>query len=622
MVNYRNNMKRILVVGSWAKEEITIENLKKNPDLEVFSFLDTRNPGILERADGIRIGSLYEVESILDYAREMNIDLVLVTTAAPLAAGLVDLLEKEKIPVFGPNREAARLESDKAFTRELMKKYYPEAIPGFKVCETTEDAVAYAKELKWQVAIKPIGLTDGLGVKVFGVQLNSEKEVEDYIREINTNRISGNSRVIVEEKMEGEEFTIQCFVYRDTFIPTPAVQDFKKLLNGEKGPNTASMGSYSDSGRLLPFMNRADYLQAVRIIKETLAGFKKETDQWCCGFLYGQFMLCKDGIKLVEYNFRPGDPEWMNTVITLKDNIADIIGALMQGKNPQPRFQRKATVCKYIVPPAYPYRLNETLEVSLDKDKIDGLDTSVYWSCGLDENGKLNVGSERGLAFLAYGDTIVEANKKIEAALDAVQGDFYYRSDIGTPELTRSKVQTVNQLLGAEFRVRTAKETDFLDVYEFVSGCPPLENYAEHVYKILLRYCGNSCFIAEMRNRIVGFVLGLISQTHSQRTYFLWQIGVSPSMQGTGLGKRLLKEVEKQVTKLGCQRIELTIDPENIPSQKLFAEMEYCNISRNEGETLEVMGHMAVKDYYKPGRHFMLYEKILPGGEKPNHNGE
>jgi phosphoribosylamine--glycine ligase len=621
-MNNKNDMKRILVVGSWAKEEITIENLKKNPGLEVFSYLDTRNPGILGRADDVRIGSLYDVEDILDYAGERNIDLVLVTTAAPLAAGLVDILEKEKIPAFGPGREAARLESDKAFTRELIKEYFPEAIPRFKVCDTVDDAVAFARELNWQVAVKPIGLTDGLGVKVFGVQLNSEKEVEDYIREINTKRISGNSRVIVEEKMEGEEFTIQCFVYKDTFIPTPAVQDFKKLLNGEKGPNTASMGSYSDSGRLLPFMNRADYLQAVRIIKETLAGFKKETGQWCRGFLYGQFMLCQDGIKLVEYNFRPGDPEWMNTVVTLKDNIADIIGALMQGKNPRPTFKRQATVCKYIVPPAYPYRLNETLEVSLDKNKIEDLDTSVYWSCGLDDRGKLKVGSERGLAFLAHGDTIVEANEKIEAAVDAVKGDFHHRSDIGTLELTRSKVQTVNQLRGAAFQVRTAKETDFLDVYEFVSGCPPLENYAEHVYKILLRYCGNSCFIAEVRNRIVGFVLGLISRTHSQRTYFLWQIGVSPSMQRTGLGKRLLKEVEKQVTALGCQRIELTIDPENIHSQKLFADMGYGNISHKEGETVEVMGHIAVKDYYKPGRHFILYEKILPGGEKLNHNGE
>lgn len=610
-MNKSPDLKRILVTGSWAKEEITIENLKKNEDLKVFSYLDTQNPGIQGRVDGYRIGALHDVDNILDYAKETDCDIVLVTTAAPLAAGLVDVLEKENIPAFGPTKEAARLESDKAFTRGLMKKYIPEAIPRFKICDTVEEAVEYAKELEWQVAVKPIGLTDGLGVKVYGLQLNSEKEVEDYIREIHTSRMSGNSRVIVEEKMIGEEFTIQCFVYKDRFFPTPAVQDFKKLLNGEKGPNTASMGSYSDSIRLLPFMNGDDYRQAVRIIEETLSCFKTETGGWCAGFLYGQFMLCQDGIKLVEYNFRPGDPEWMNTVAVMEDNIADVVGALIRGHDFKMTFKSKATVCKYIVPPAYPYRLNEILDVSLDKNKIDQIDTSIYWSCGWDDNGKLNVGTERGVAFLAMADTIAAANEKIETALDAVTGDFYYRSDIGTRELTQAKIQAVNRLKGAELRVRSAEETEFLDIYEFVSRCRPLENYAPHVYKILLRLFGNSCFAAEIRGRIVGFVLGMISQTHAQSTYFLWQIGVSPMQQGTGLGKRLLKEVEERVKKLGCQRIELTIDPENIPSQKLFVGMGYANISRDEDDTVEVNGNIAVKDFYKPGRHFMLYEKKL-----------
>lgn len=610
-MNKSPDLKRILVTGSWAKEEITIENLKKNEDLKVFSYLDTQNPGIQGRVDGYRIGALHDVDNILDYAKETDCDIVLVTTAAPLAAGLVDVLEKENIPAFGPTKEAARLESDKAFTRGLMKKYIPEAIPRFKICDTVEEAVEYAKELEWQVAVKPIGLTDGLGVKVYGLQLNSEKEVEDYIREIHTSRMSGNSRVIVEEKMIGEEFTIQCFVYKDRFFPTPAVQDFKKLLNGEKGPNTASMGSYSDSIRLLPFMNGDDYRQAVRIIEETLSCFKTETGGWCAGFLYGQFMLCQDGIKLVEYNFRPGDPEWMNTVAVMEDNIADVVGALIRGHDFKMTFKSKATVCKYIVPPAYPYRLNEILDVSLDKNKIDQIDTSIYWSCGWDDNGKLNVGTERGVAFLAMADTIAAANEKIETALDAVTGDFYYRSDIGTRELTQAKIQAVNRLKGAELRVRSSEETEFLDIYEFVSRCRPLENYAPHVYKILLRLFGNSCFAAEIRGRIVGFVLGMISQTHAQSTYFLWQIGVSPMQQGTGLGKRLLKEVEERVKKLGCQRIELTIDPENIPSQKLFVGMGYANISRDEDDTVEVNGNIAVKDFYKPGRHFMLYEKKL-----------
>jgi len=610
-MNNQREYKRVLVVGSWAKEEITIENIKKDPGIEVFSYLDTKNPGILERVDGYHIGQLGDVGNALSYAKEKDVDLVLVTTAATLAAGLADALEKENISVFGPTRIAANLESDKAFTRELLKKHLPEAVPRFKVCNTSAEAAAFAKELDWQVAIKPIGLTDGLGVKVFGIQLNNEQEVIDYINEIISNSISGTSQVIVEEKMTGEEFTIQCFVHENTFIPTPAVQDFKKLLNGEKGPNTASMGSYSDCGLLLPFMNEEDYQQAVHIIKETLSAFKVETGEWCSGFLYGQFMLCKDGVKLVEYNFRPGDPEWMNTVMILKDNMVDIIGELLQGRNPRPTFKRKATVCKYIVPPAYPYRLNETLDVSVPPDIINGNGTEIYWSCGMDKDGHFRVGSERGIAFLAQGDTIFEANDKIESAIAEVKGDFYHRSDIGTPGLIHQKIASINKIKNGQLHVRTAKETDFLAVHDFVSQCPPLESYAEHVYKIMLRYSGNSCFIAEMRKRIMGFVMGFISQTHSPQTYFLWQIGVSPTLQGTGQGQRLLAEVEKQVKKLGCQRIELTIDPENIPSQKLFEKRGYTNISRQQGDIFEVAGNIAVKDFYKPGRHFMVYEKKL-----------
>lgn len=610
-MNKINNNKRVLVVGSWAKEEITIENLKKSPDMDVFCYMDTPNPGIRMRADGYHIGRLDDVEAVLDYARKTDAQLTLVTTAAPLAAGLVDVMKTEDMKVFGPTGEAARLESDKAFTRELMKHYVPRAVPTFKVCSTAGEAVDFAAELGWQVAVKPVGLTDGLGVKVAGVQLADENEVEAYIREIHNKKISGDSHVIVEEKMIGEEFTIQCFVYEDLFVPTPAVQDFKKLLNGEKGPNTASMGSYADSTRVLPFMTRSDYRQAVEIIKKTLAAFRKETGQWCCGFLYGQFMLCKDGVKLVEYNFRPGDPEWMNTVAILQDNIADVAEGLMRGKSMQPSFVRKATVCKYIVPPEYPYKLNQILDVSLEREKIDESGTDIYWSCGLDENGNLKVGSERGIAFLAQGDTIQDANLKIETAVSTVTGDFHYRSDIGTLPLIKAKVQGVKELTGEEMRFRTASETDFLEVHDFVSVCPPLENYAEHVYKILLRYLGNSCIIAEIRGRVVGFVLGFISQTHSHKTYFLWQIGVAPFMQGTGLGTRLLEYVETHVNDLGCERIEVTIDPVNTPSQKLFEKLGYGNISKKEGKTVKVKGNIAVKDYYKPGRHFMLYEKNL-----------
>lgn len=158
--------------------------------------------------------------------------------------------------------------------------------------------------------------------------------------------------------------------------------------------------------------------------------------------------------------------------------------------------------------------------------------------------------------------------------------------------------------------LRKVSEKDFLEAYNFVSQCKPLENYAAHFYKIMLRYFRNTCFVAEHDNKIVGFVMGFISQMH-EKTYFLWQIGVSPAMQGKGVGCTLLEYVETELRKIGCNRIELTIDPENIPSTKLFEKSGYKNISDKEGKTVDVNGKTAVKDYYSPGRHFMLYEKYL-----------
>lgn len=158
--------------------------------------------------------------------------------------------------------------------------------------------------------------------------------------------------------------------------------------------------------------------------------------------------------------------------------------------------------------------------------------------------------------------------------------------------------------------IRKAKEEEFLNVYEFVSRCNLLENYAEHFYKIMLRYFGNSCFIADYNGDIVGFVLGFVSQIYD-KTYFLWQVGVDESMRGEGIGKMLLETVEKEMRKLGCNRIELTIYPKNIPSKRLFEKMGYLNVSSKEGKLIKVMENTAVKDYYKPGRHFMLYEKNI-----------
>jgi phosphoribosylamine---glycine ligase len=414
-------------VGSWAKEHILIEKLKTNPSLKVYSYLDTKNPGIINLVDGYKLASLSDVKTLTKYAKELKTDLVLITTAFPLSNGAVDLLEKEGIRVFGPNSSAAKLESDKSFSRELMKKNQMDyALPKFAVFYELDQAITFAKSLDYLVAVKPLGLTEGLGVKVFGDQLKNTEDVCKYIEE------NIKEGLIIEEKMIGEEFSIQCFVNNDVLLTTPVVKDFKKLLEDDKGDNTASMGSYSMKNGLLPFLDKEQYLKAVDIIKNTVDVFRKETKKDCLGFLYGQFMLTKNGLKVIEYNFRPGDPEWLNIVPKLEDDILDIINNVSNGNSMDLKFKQLANVCKYIVPNGYPALKDQILDISFDKKELEDLGVKVYYSCGYDDKNRLNVGTERGIALLAEGENVLEASNRLNKAITLIKGEFHYREDIGS----------------------------------------------------------------------------------------------------------------------------------------------------------------------------------------------
>jgi L-2,4-diaminobutyric acid acetyltransferase len=158
--------------------------------------------------------------------------------------------------------------------------------------------------------------------------------------------------------------------------------------------------------------------------------------------------------------------------------------------------------------------------------------------------------------------------------------------------------------------IKKTTEEDFLKVYDFVSNCKPLENYSEHFYKIMLRYFGNSCFIAEFNSKIVGFIMGFNSQVEKDKL-FIWQIGVFSKYRGKEVGNKLLDKIEKTAIEFGCKIIELTVDPENGPSIRFFEKNGYKNVSNKEGVTVDVMGKTTVKDYYKPGRHFILFQKEL-----------
>ncbi|MDY6780410.1 MAG: phosphoribosylamine--glycine ligase, partial [Halobacteria archaeon] len=333
---------KILVVGSGGREHAITRALAENDEAEIHAAVSNRNPGIVELAADVRKLDTESPDEVADYAEEVDAEAAVIGPEGPLEKGVVDELEERGVYAFGPSADAARIETDKAWARNFMRENDIPGTPDFETFDNSEDAAEYVEGYDGDVAVKPRGLTGGKGVRVTGDQLTKEEAV-DYVLD------SEYDDWVIEERLVGEEFTLQTFVADGEVRATPAVQDHKRAYEGDEGPNTGGMGSYSDAGYVLPFMTRDDYDTALSIIEETvdaLDGYE--------GVLYGQFMLTEGGPKVVEFNARFGDPEAMNTLPVMETDFLEVVRGARDGSLPEVEFSERATVCKYAVPEGYP----------------------------------------------------------------------------------------------------------------------------------------------------------------------------------------------------------------------------------------------------------------------------
>ena len=236
---------KVLVVGGGAREHAICDAVCHSKNVELFSVMHNLNPGIKRLSKGYLLEKETNVRQVVEYAKKKEIDLVVVGPESPLEAGVVNELNKHGINACSPTREAARIETDKEWMRGLLKKHN---ICGQLRCESFTDvkkAKRFIEDLDGEIAIKPIGLTGGKGVRVAGDHFNGVDEALAYAKEIIDKKIGGKTKVLIEEKAVGEEFTLQAFSDGYTILPLHAVQDHKRLLPGDNGPNTGGMGSYS-----------------------------------------------------------------------------------------------------------------------------------------------------------------------------------------------------------------------------------------------------------------------------------------------------------------------------------------------------------------------------------------
>jgi phosphoribosylamine--glycine ligase len=440
-----------LVVGKDARTDAIAAACRLSSSaIELFALSELLIPGLLAKCREVRIGSLTDIAWLARETRAIAPDLVIVGPEEPLEAGYVDCCQAMGIPVFGPPQELAAIESSKSWARWLLDHHDIPGNPKYKSFETTEGMRAYMEELS-EFVVKPDGLTAGKGVRVLGEHMESVDDALQYSAEV----LAQHPRVQIEERLLGEEFSLQTITDGESVIHCPLVQDHKRAYEGDQGPNTGGMGSYSCADFSLPFLTDADVLQAHTISEKVIEALGRETGQPYRGVLYGGFIATADGVRLIEYNARFGDPEAMNVIPILDTDFVELCGAVATGRlgDVPWSFRHKATVCKYVVPEDYPSKSPRTkLEIGDELRQTDRL--AWFWAASEQSDGDVFMTSSRTGAFVGIGDSLSEAEAEAEAAASALKKKcpIRYRQDIGTEALVRKRIEHMEALRGSPRR--------------------------------------------------------------------------------------------------------------------------------------------------------------------------
>mgnify|MGYP001608414420 CR=1 FL=1 len=444
-------MTNFLLVGNGAREHIIAEKAVES-GAKLFSCMAYMHPGIsrlCEKSGGAyKICDIYNPFEVAEFAGSQGIGLAFASPDEVLAKGVSDGLIRKGIPCASPTQAASRIEWDKAYARELLSSHNVPGMPKFGIFLDEAEAAEFIDAVG-DVAVKPAGLTGGKGVKVTGFQLKDGQEAKAYAREVLQSGMGGLPQVVLEEKLVGEEFTLQSFVDGKSFIPMPLVQDFKLAYEGDIGLNTGGMGSYSCADGLLPFVSRDVYSQALLTVKGAIGALAAEGARFR-GVLYGQFMLTRDGPKLIEFNARFGDPEAMNVLSVFDGNLVDVFRAISTGNlsacRAQARFKPMASVCKYLVPDGYP---EKPLKGQLIKiaGTIPG-NIRHYFASVYEKEGQIYTTGSRAVGLVGVAPTLEEAEKIAESGTSLFTGRLRHRSDIAKEQMINAKKDKIAKLTG------------------------------------------------------------------------------------------------------------------------------------------------------------------------------
>ena len=433
---------KILLIGNGAREHAIAAALKRNKECELYCFASANNPGILELAEDIKIGDPNSVEEVVDYAKHIEPEMAWIGPEAPLEKGLADYLAVIDIPCIGPKKELAQIETSKGFARDLLVEYNIPAYPKYKNFDSLEGIEDFIEELDMDIVLKPDGLTGGKGVRVVGDHFKTKEEALDYCKEV----VEGQGKIVIEEKLVGQEFSLMSFSDGEHIQHMPAVQDNKRAYENDEGPNTGGMGSYSMPDHSMPFLDQEDIETAQEINFKVMRALHAKYGEPYKGILYGGFIAVADGVKLIEYNARLGDPEAMNICTLLESDLLEISRGIVNGDLDQKevRFANKASVCKYAVPEGYPD--DPVKDKLIDVSAVDQKKVTLYYASVDQTPEGLMLKGSRAVGVVALDDDLYKAEKIVEEQILKIKGPVFHRKDIGRQDLVEKRIKMQEEI--------------------------------------------------------------------------------------------------------------------------------------------------------------------------------
>lgn len=420
---------KVLVVGGGGREHALVWKISQSPRVERI-FCAPGNAGIAQHAACVGIKA-EDVAGLLDFARREGIDLTVVGPEAPLAAGIVDAFEAAGLRIFGPRQAAARLEASKVFAKELMLKY---GVPTAEaaIFGAPADAIRYVRARGGSCVVKAEGLAAGKGVIV----ADDPAAAEAAIRHIMEGKAFGaaGERVLVEERLAGEEASVLAFTDGETVLPLLPAQDHKPVFDGDKGPNTGGMGAYAPAPAVTPALLKQIETE---ILLPVVRGLRAEGIVYK-GVLYAGLMLTAAGPRVLEFNVRFGDPEAQPLLYLLRSDLVAVMEAVLAGKLGEVKldWHPGAAVCVVLAAAGYPgsYRKGDVIEGLEDVPP----DAMVFHAGTAVVDGKLVTAGGRVLGVTARGPDVRAAIARAYAAVAKIKfAGMHYRRDIGQKALAR-----------------------------------------------------------------------------------------------------------------------------------------------------------------------------------------